>query len=170
MTAPVPFTGRWDRAAGGPLVERVDQMRQLGHLTDYGAVELTALLQPAGRAKYLYRVTATWKHAPTRDGQQPADTVRVWHYQSKAAADHRAAVLREGLPERPGDGHPEDPGVAAVPPAFSVVIERSERVLWTTAPAAVPAPAADGGTSPQERAARAAGVPSPVPEDVRAVS
>ena len=86
------------------------------------------------RRKYLYRVTGTWRFAPLPDGTRPADVVRVWHYQSKAAADHRAAVLREGLPYRP-DGHPEGPGQPAVAPVSEVTIERSQPVVWTGAAA-----------------------------------
>jgi hypothetical protein len=88
------------------------------------------------RPKYLYRVTATWRHAPTAAGDRPADTVRVWHYQSKAGAEHRAAVLREGLPYRPGT-HPEGGDHQdAVPPAAVVTVERSERVVWSSEAAA----------------------------------
>jgi hypothetical protein len=124
----------WSRDDTGPLPERVEHLRQLGHITEFGAEELLALLRPPGRRKHLYRVTATWRYAALPDGSRPADTSRVWHYQSKAAAEHRAAVLREGLPYRP-DGHPEGPGQPEVPPAAVVTVERSEPVVWLGASA-----------------------------------
>lgn len=83
------------------------------------------------RRKYLYRVTAVWRFDQLPDGSRPAHVVRCWHYQSKAGAEHRAAVLREGLPERHMGYHPEGAEYApAVPPAAEVTIERSEPVVW----------------------------------------
>jgi hypothetical protein len=129
----VPALVSWSRYGAGTLAERVEHLRQLGHITEYGATELLALLRPPGRRKHLYRVTATWQHAPTSDGDRPADTVRVRHFQSKQAADRSARDLLAGLPDIPGDGYDYE-GKPAVPPATSVTVERSEPVVWPGVP------------------------------------
>lgn len=84
------------------------------------------------RPKYLFRVTATW----TSPGR-PTET-RAWHYQSKKAAEKRAALLRAGAPAVGGYDHMSGPmeRVAEIPAASTVVIERSERVVWPSPVAA----------------------------------
>lgn len=80
------------------------------------------------RPKYLYRVTATW----TSPGR-PTET-RAWHYQSKRAAEKRAALLRTGSGPVVVYDHISGPTeqVAEIRPASTVTVERSERVVWTS--------------------------------------
>jgi hypothetical protein len=81
------------------------------------------------RRKYLYRVSANWTDL---DKLGPRSEVR--HYQSKQAAEHRAAVWRSGREEEPPPpgASPEDPGLPPIPKADRVVIERSAPIdSWT---------------------------------------
>lgn len=82
--------------------------------------------------KRLYRVTAEFA-----DGYVDADGVtrigytRTWHYQDKRAAEHRARICREGLPEQPGVGQNGDEGyMPAKPAADRVRVERSNPITW----------------------------------------
>jgi hypothetical protein len=71
----------------------------------------------------LYRVTGVW----------PDGSVRVRHYMTKKAAEHRAAVFRNGLPEKHTGYHPEgDEYVPEVPPAVTVTVEASDPITWPT--------------------------------------
>lgn len=80
----------------------------------------------SARRKYLYRVTAVW---PRGDGTlgQPVTV----HFQTKRAADHRAALLREGRPAVTEPGREGEIVLATeVVRAASVVVERSHPVTW----------------------------------------
>ncbi len=68
------------------------------------------------RVKRLYRVTATYADYPT--------TRR--HYQSNDAAQHRAALLRQGGVSYSGYA-PEGRWV----PALSVTVEKSDPITWS---------------------------------------
>jgi hypothetical protein len=78
--------------------------------------------------KRLYRVTAEFV-----DGGYGGQVryLRTWHYQDKRAAEHRAQVCREGIPEVPGVGHNGDEGWRpATPAAEWVRVERSNPITW----------------------------------------
>lgn len=91
------------------------------------------------RVKRLYRVTARFVDGYVDgDGVTRGGYVRTWHYQDKRAAEHRAQVCRDGLPEQSGFGPNGDDGyLPACPRAEWVHVEESHPVTWpdvTSAP------------------------------------
>jgi hypothetical protein len=70
----------------------------------------------------LYRVTGVW----------PDGSVRVRHYMTKKAAEHRAAVFRDGRRALEEYDHLNGPTevVGPITPATSVTVEASDPITW----------------------------------------
>jgi hypothetical protein len=130
LPTPGPIPGSAIGEPGITVAERVEYLRKLGHINEYGAQQLLAFLSPSGRRKYLYRVTATWD-----DYNRLGPRSEVRHFQSKQSADKHAAKRLEGLEEIAGGPDPSDDGAPGVPPATTVTVERSLPVAWPEASA-----------------------------------
>lgn len=93
-------------------------------------------MKPKPRAKRLYRVTAEFADGfVDAAGVTRIGYTRTWHYQDKRAAERRARLCREGLPEQPGFGPNGDEGyMPALPKAEWVRIDESDPVTWPVPP------------------------------------
>jgi hypothetical protein len=71
----------------------------------------------------LYRVTGVWP-----------DHTEVRHYMTKKAAEHRAAVFRDGRRALEEYDHLNGPTevVGPITPATSVTVEASDPITWPT--------------------------------------